>query len=175
MLRNAKRLALVVLLAMVTTCSGAARAEQHPPRPQEEQRSSSSSFPTEGSDLTRQLRLTPDQLDELRKVNLRVSTQLEDLRKELRENVLALLTPPQRTRLLTLLEEYERGERTDLDLRGELGLTGAQQARLRRLQSDYLARLEGMWKAYVADVRLLLTPTQAAALDDYLRQQAVAP
>lgn len=177
------RLALFSLLLTLLLCPGA-QAERRPgvPAPSSiapaavpQASPSPSDAAEEAPNLTQMLHLTADQITKMRDLNERVRQNLVDERRRFRESVLGVLTDTQRTRLRQLLVDHMNDDRPDVDLQKELGLTQNQLDALRRLQTAEQLRLDAMWTEYIGQIKALLTPTQAAALEDYLHQQATAP
>lgn len=129
----------------------------------------------EGPNLSDLLRLTPEQASQVQAINLRVSERLMAEKDAFRQRVIAVLTAAQRTRLRQLLEAHAHEAPPDFDLKAALRLTPGQVTRLRQLQEGQQARLDALWTSYLAAIKDVLTPAQAAVLDEYLRQQATAP
>lgn len=182
-MRASARLALLSLLLMFLLCP-VAWAEHQPEPPSAssvepaaapQPSPTSSTAPEENANLTQMLHLTADQVSQMRVINERVRQSLISERRHFRESVLAVLTDAQRKRLQQLLVEHMNDERPDVDLQKELGLTPAQLDMLRRLQTAEQLKLDAMWTEYIGQIKAILTPTQAAALEDYLRAQATAP
>lgn len=182
-MKASARLALFSLLLTFLLCPGA-WAEHQPERPTAssvepaavpQPSPSPSTTQEEDANLTQMLHLTADQVSQMRDINERVRQNLISERRRFRESVLAVLTDAQRKRLQQLLVEHMNDDKPDVDLQKELGLTPAQLDMLKRLQASEQLRLDAMWTEYIGQIKAILTPTQAAALEDYLRQQATAP
>ena len=169
-------LALICLLSTVLLAPPAwgERPDVASPSPSPSQASPFTPSP-EGPDLSQTLHLTAEQVAQMRDINERVRQRLVAERRTFRESVLGVLTEAQKTRLRELIRTHQENERDEVDLQKELRLTSQQLDALKRLQVAAQLRLDAMWIEYVGQIKAMLSPTQAAALDDYLKQQATAP